>query len=217
VTTDNSSPQFSKQSHSSGIALNWEIVFGCTLAIIAAVLAINDLAAGRYGDDELQMANEKSSAYQWYQSKSIKESLVEGQKDLLTTLLEAEAISPAKQENLKKFNNELGVKLLRYKKEKKEILLGSEAVGKDNWAQDVEGEMGKVTGAKATEQRLEVLGRAGDRFDLANLFLQLSLVLGAIGLVGKNTNVKKVFYAVMVSMAAVGGVFCIIAYRLAAS
>ena len=60
----------------------YEIIFGFVISLFAAVLALNELAAGKYGDDELQLNSEKTSAYLWYQSKGIKSTLVEGQRDL---------------------------------------------------------------------------------------------------------------------------------------
>jgi hypothetical protein len=65
----------------------YEIVFGLVVAVFAAVLGINELASGKYGDDELKLESEKSGAYLWYQSKGIKQSLAEGQRDLLKIVL----------------------------------------------------------------------------------------------------------------------------------
>lgn len=65
----------------------FEIIAAITLAIFAAVLAVTDLGAGKYGDDEIIGANAKANVYAWYQSKSVKQSLVEGQRDMIKTLL----------------------------------------------------------------------------------------------------------------------------------
>ena len=78
----------------------WEMRFGITLAIFAAALAINDLGAGKFGDDEIKEVNEKSNSYMWYQSKGIKETLAEGQRDLIQTLLQAGAIAVDKEAQL---------------------------------------------------------------------------------------------------------------------
>src|SRR5687768_6133065 len=66
---------------------NFEQCVAIVLAFIAALLAITDLAAGKYGSEEIKLVNEKTSDYLWYQSKGIKESLVEGQRDMLQVLL----------------------------------------------------------------------------------------------------------------------------------
>src|SRR5215204_4934191 len=72
----------------------FEIWCGLVLALFAAVLAVTDLGAGKYGDDELIAHNEKNGAYLWYQSKGIKETLVEGQRDTLQSLVDAGSIRP---------------------------------------------------------------------------------------------------------------------------
>lgn len=185
----------------------YEFLFGLTLALFAALLAINDLGAGKYGDDELQLSNEKTSAYLWYQAKGIKESLTEGQKDLLEVLLDSESIRAEQRDSLTRLVQDLGTQVGRYKKEKKEILMGSAYVGEENWVQDVAGQLGKVVGAKEIEDRLAVLGAAGERFDLANLFLQLSLVLGAIGILMRQQRAKVAFFALMTTSGVTGVVW----------
>src|SRR5262245_29043185 len=102
---------------------NWELRFGLTLAIFAAALAINDLGAGKFGDDELKETNEKASAYMWYQAKGIKESLAEGQRDLIQTLLQGGAVAEEKASDLRKVAEQLDAEVARYQKDKKEILL----------------------------------------------------------------------------------------------
>src|SRR5262249_45939345 len=56
-----------------------ETVFALSLAIFAALLALNELGAQKYGQEELRLSNEKTGAYLWYQSKGLKESVAEGQ------------------------------------------------------------------------------------------------------------------------------------------
>jgi hypothetical protein len=194
---------------------NYELIFGVIVTVFAAILALNELASGKYGDDELQLNSEKTSAYLWYQSKGIKETLTEGQRDLLKALISGGLIASDKSETVAKQVGDLDKKITRYGKEKNEILLGSEAVGKENWAQEINGELGQVTGVKQTERKLERLGAAGDRFDLATLFLQLSLVLGAIGIILTQISLKKVFLAAMIFMGTAGAVCGATALRIA--
>ena len=195
----------------------YEIILGFSLSVFAALLAINDLGAGKFGDDELALGNDKTSAYLWYQAKGIKESLAEGQKSILESLLIASAVKPEQAEPLKALASTLQKDLVRYKKEKKEILLGSKTVGEANWAQDVNGEMGQVIGAKEFETKQTILGSAGDRFDVANLFLQLSIVAGAIGLLMKKIKMKRFFLASLFALGTTGVVFSVWAYRIAFS
>lgn len=175
-----------------------ENFFALSMLVLAAFLAINDLVAGRYGDDEIMMTSDKSNQFQWYQSKSIKEYVVKGQADLLETMMKSGVI---KGPNLPAFEGQ-HKKLLenvdRYKKEKQEILLGSRTVGQENWIQDLDGKMGQIIGVKEYEKELKRYAAAGDKFDIASLFFQLSLMLGALGLMMKKLDMKK--YALMVSL-----------------
>jgi len=190
----------------------FEIWCGLALAVFAAVLAVTDLAAGEYGDDELIAHNEKNGAYLWYQSKGIKETLVEGQRDTLKTLVEAGAIRPEQLPGIQAMIGTLAADATRYGKEKKEILQGSAAVGKESWAQDVGGEMGKVIGAKEWEAKAAVLGDAGDLFDVATFFLQLCLVGGAISLILQVDRIRWTFFGAMVLLGLAGTVYSVQAF-----
>lgn len=59
----------------------FELLCGVTLTIFAAIIALCDLSAGRFNSDALIANNEKASGYTWYQSKSVKGTLAEGQRD----------------------------------------------------------------------------------------------------------------------------------------
>lgn len=194
---------------------NFEVLCGVVIALFAAILAVTDLGAGKFGDDELIAHNEKNNAYLWFQSKGIKETLVEGQRDTLQTLIEAGSIRPEQLAGIQGLIAKLDGKAARYGKEKTEILQGSATVGQANWVQDVEGEMGKVVGAKEWEAQATALGGAGDTFDLATLFLQICLVVGAISLVVQGTGTRRSFFLGMIVLGAVGTVFSILAFQQA--
>lgn len=204
----------SAPSESESHEQHWEMRFGITLAIFAAALAINDLGAGKFGDDEIKETNEKSNSYMWYQSKGIKETLAEGQRDLIQTLLKAEAIAADKVTELDKVASKLDAQVERYKKEKHEILLGSATVGKENWAQEVDGKLGQVIGSKEREKVIERLSAAGDVFDFGTLCLQLCLVLGAIGLLLKIPQGRKLTFATVLTLGISGTLLCIRAYSI---
>lgn len=193
----------------------FEIWCGLVLALFAAVLAVTDLGAGKYGDDELIAHNQKSGAYLWYQSKGIKETLVEGQRDTLKALVEAGSIRPEQIPAIETTIASLDADATRYGKEKKEILLGSKTVGPEGWAQDVGGEMGKVTGANEWEAQANGLGKAGDVFDYATFFLQLCLVAGAISLILQVDRMRWSFFAGMVLLGVIGTGFSVMAFLAA--
>ena len=212
MTMDTDAPAGDAQEQASKRV---EVICGALIAVLAAILAISDLGAGKYGDDELLAHAEKSNAYLWYQSKGIKETLVEGQRDTLQTLLAAGSISDEQVPSIQALIAKLDTRIKRYGQEKNEILQGSEKVGKEQWVQAVDGELGRVIGAKQWETKAEALGEAGDSFDYAALFLQLSLVLGAISLIVQNARPRQVFFFAMITLGAVGTVFAVIAFRQA--
>ena len=195
----------------------FEVICGIVIALFAAILAVNDLGAGKFGDDELIAHNQKNNAYLWYQTKGIKETLVEEQRNTLQALVAAGSVRPEQLPTIETLIKTLDAKTRRYGKEKTEILQGSAGVGQENWSQDVDGKMGQVIGAKEFETKANALGDAGDRFDLATLFLQISLVLGAISLVTQHARMRSLFFLGMVGLGIVGLIFSIIAYHKAFS
>jgi hypothetical protein len=200
------------QAESEEKGKRFEALCGILIALFAAVLAVTDLGAGKYGDDELIAHNEKNNAYLWYQSKGIKETLVEGQRDTLQSLVDAGSIRPEQLAAVQGLIRKLDGKVERYGKEKKEILLGSTTVGQEGWAQDVGGEMGKVVGAKEWESEAMALGGVGDVFDYSTLFLQICLVLGAISLVVQGGTTRRTFFLGMIVLGLVGAGFSALAY-----
>jgi hypothetical protein len=194
---------------------SFEILCGVLIAVFAAVLAITDLGAGKYGDDELIAHNEKGNAYLWYQSKGIKETLVEGQRDTLQALVAAGSIRPEQLPTIESLIQKLDGKVKRYGEEKAEILQGSQAVGPAHWAQDVDGKMGQVVGAKEWEAKANVLNDVGDTFDYSTFFLQLCLVFGAISLVIHRAGMQRTFFWMMNLLGVIGTAISAYAFYLA--
>lgn len=194
---------------------NFEIKCGIVIAIFAAIMALSDMFAGKYGEDEIKFINEKSSSYMWYQAKSIRETVIEGQRDLINTLVEGKAISNDSVAKLQVHTDRLTKKIEKYEKEKLEILKGSSQVGEANWVQDVDGKLGQVIGAQEYEKKIEILGQAGDQFDLSNLFFQICLVMGAISLVVKKPKLRTTFFMVMIGLGIIGSTFSLVALNIA--
>ena len=189
---------------------------GLTLALFAAVLAVVDLGAGKYGDDEIIGTNEKASLYQWYQSKSIKQSIIEQEAQLLSGLLQAGAVTADGSRAVQQQLRAARASIARYDGEKREILLGSAAVGPKGQILEVDGVKGQVFGTKPWQQKLSILGEAGDSFDLATLWLQIALVFGAISLIINSNKLKKAFYYALVAGALLGTGFGVQGFRIAA-
>ncbi len=192
----------------------FEMLAGLTLAILAAVLAVTDLGGGKYGDDEIIGTNEKANAYAWYQSKSIKQSIVEQELELLNSLEMTGTIDAAHAEGIKGHKANLEADIARYKSEKKEILEGSTAVGAEGQVLEKDGQKGQIKGTEEWEAELAVLGAAGDKFDLATLFLQMSLVLGAVSIVLKAPSTRTAFYGGMVLCGVIGTGFMAWAFSI---
>lgn len=190
---------------------------GVLIAIFAAIMAITDMFGGKYGEEEIKFINEKSSAYMWFQAKSIRGTVTEGQRDMVNALLDNNSIGNASTAKLKTYTEKLTAKINKYDKEKTEILLGSATVGKDNWIQDIDGKLGQVIGAQEYEKKIEVLGSAGDKFDLSSLFLQLCLVMGAISIVVRKPKLQKTFFYIMLGLGITGSLYSVAAMNIAAS
>jgi|GEM_PF-318038 len=194
---------------------SFEVVNAVVIALFAAILGITDLLAGKYGDDEIIGNNSKANVYSWYQSKSVKQSLVEGQRDLIQSLMQSDGVRtehiPALKQQIEQWNIEID----RYKKEKRELLEGSAQVGRANWIQENNGQLGTIIGAREWEARLEILGQSGDLFDRATLFLQLCLVLGAIALIVQQERLKWIFLSMMMLQGVIGSAYAIRAFLLA--
>jgi Domain of unknown function (DUF4337) len=193
----------------------FEMICGLTLAVLAAMLAVTDLGAGKYGDDEIIAHNQKANAFQWFQAKGIKQSLVEGQRDMIRIMLDAGVVTAENRDKMGSMVAGLDAEIGRYKKERKEIMLGSRGVGKENWVLDEGGELGQIKGAREWEAETVTLGAVGDTFDIATFFLQICLVMGAISLIIKGKRMRNSFYGLMVLLGGVGSAYSVMAFMQA--
>jgi uncharacterized protein YcfL len=132
---------------------SFQKTLGLTMAAVATVFSIISWAAGKYSS--MQSGAEQKVAYMhdWYNAKGIKQSLAEGQRDLLIALMKSGTIAPDKVETLQVDIDTTNANIARYKKEKKEMTLGSKAVGRENWAQDIDG---VLPGARTVSNILSV-------------------------------------------------------------
>lgn len=194
----------------------YEIRLAFMIAVLAAILSVIDIGAGKFGDDELVSVNKKMSAYELYHTKILKETLIEGEKNLLADLVKAGAIVSKDSMVIKNRLSEFDKDLDKIKKQQKEISVGSKKVGKENWSQeDIQGKLGNITGVSEWEKKVDMLGVAGDAFDLSSLFVELSLVIGAMGIISKSKKVKTLFMYLMIFFGSFGTIFGTYAYYLA--
>ena len=115
-----------------------QLIIGVAITIFATVLALVDLAAGRYGDDEKIAHNQHGKMYAWYQPKSIKQNQEEGQFKLLSALIDGGLIVKGDEKKMKEMLATYEMEIKRYDKEKKEIMLGSHHAGKENWVVEMD-------------------------------------------------------------------------------
>lgn len=187
----------------------FEMIAGIIIAIFTAILAIAGLAGDSYGQSVLLANTEKADAYDWYNTKGIKQTVTEGQKDVLDSLIASGVISAGAKKEVETYTNKLQEKIDKYTAEKKEILTGSSALEESQWIQDVDGEMGKVIGAKEWESEIVDLDKAGGKMDLSDLFLQICLVMGAVSLIMQQPKSKWAFLSLSVLLGLIGTLFMI--------
>jgi hypothetical protein len=192
-----------------------EALGGILIAFFAALMAISDLTNSNI-EEEMQKCQAKHSNYfSWYQSKSVKQSLQEGQLATLETFIKAGIITAGKEIAFKDEIDKLKSEIKRYKMEKKEIMEGSANIPKTDWVQELGGEMGKIIGFKEWEKQGAKLDIATNKFDIGMLFFQISLVLGAICvIIYDNPKLQKAFILLMTLSGLLGICFSIYGYTL---
>jgi len=195
----------------------FESISGIILAIFAAFLAIINLGGNKFDSDKIIGTNEKSNTYALYQSKSLKQDMIENQRDIIDTFIQSEVIEKQKIEMLSNLIKSLNNQIVSFETEKNELLFGSKAVGKDNWKIEKQGEYGKIEGILGWEKRIARLGQAGSKFDISILFLELCLIIGAISLVMHNERLRIIFIAAMITVGLIGMLYGIQAFILAIS
>ncbi|WP_047245108.1 DUF4337 domain-containing protein [Maribacter thermophilus] len=193
-----------------------EAVGGVLIAFFAALMAISQMINGEL-EEEMMIAHNKVVNYSgWYQSKSIKESLKEGELDYLQALLESGIVLENNKDGIKEKIDGIKNKIKKYAAEKKEILIGSANIPKEKWAQDLDGEMGKIIGIKEWETLTEEYDNATKKFDMGMLFFQISIVLGAVCIiVHDNPKLQKTFIFLMVAFGIIGILMSSYGYSLA--
>lgn len=189
---------------------------GVLIAFFAALMAISQLVNGEL-EEEMMIAHNKLVNYSsWYQSKSIKESLKESELDNLEALLYTNAIAEEKRDFVYTKIEKTKAKIEKYKAEKHEILVGSKNIDKKDWVQDLDGQMGVITGInewKVLAQKYDIATR---KFDFGVLFFQISIVLGAVCIIiYDNPKLQKSLVALMIIFGVIGVIMSAYGYSLA--
>jgi hypothetical protein len=255
---------------------HFDTVCGILLALFAAVLAVSGLGGGNTAKGQMVAQTEKGSAYQWYNSKSIKQNLSKGQLDSLESMLKSGVVAKTQEKTVKEDIERFRKNVDRYDAAGMEILEGSNLtalkkieaaafekeilpkIKKDSdrqlvqkyfskdkdgkfyslksstsyvemkgifsvvvgqtgyksprWVQDLNGEFGKIIGANEWAERSQKIADADEIFDMANLFLQLCLVLGAISIVLKRKRIKHIIFGSMIAVGIIGSIYTVIGF-----
>lgn len=192
---------------------NKEMRIAYFIAFFAAALSFIDIGANGYWDREIVGVNKKMTEYSLYHSKILKETLIQAERDLLFDLMRAGAVvaqdTGIVHERLRKFDQDLNT----IRRQQTELMNGSLPDTPEQWAMpSIKGELGKIKGLKNWEHEVEVLDVAGDKFDLASLLPELSLVMGAMGFIVSLPKAKNLFRWLMVGFGFGGILFGLIGY-----
>lgn len=193
-----------------------EAIGGVLIAIFAALMAISQMVNGELEEEMMIAHNNVVSYSNWYQSKSIKESLKESELDYLHALIESGIVTGDKTATIEQKITDVEKKIAKYDAEKTEILLGSSQVGEKNWTQDLEGELGKIIGVKEWQELAASYDYATKKFDYGMLFYQICIVLGAVCIIiYDNPLLQKSLIVLMIVFGIIGSILSIYGYLLA--
>ncbi|WP_339666880.1 DUF4337 domain-containing protein [Maribacter arcticus] len=193
-----------------------EAIGGVLIALFAALMAISQMVNGELEEEMMIAHNNVVSYSNWYQSKSIKESLKESELDYLTALISSGIVTDEKVQVIEDKIASVQKNIDKYNAEKTEILNGSAFVGKENWTQDIEGEMGVIIGVKEWQQLAATYDYATKKFDYGMLFFQICIVLGAVCIIiYDNPILQKSLIVLMIIFGITGTFLSIYGYILA--
>ncbi|ABF41353.1 hypothetical protein Acid345_2352 [Candidatus Koribacter versatilis Ellin345] len=134
-----------------------------TMSVLAVLLAAATLLGHRAHTEEVVLSNDRTDQYNFYQFKKERGVLADQEADVLTVLA-AEVKDEHSRENIDKLKDKY---VERSKKEREDI--------------------DKINDkAKEIEKEKEVLTHKADRFDLAEGFLEVALVICSLTLLTSN-------------------------------
>lgn len=143
---------------------NFEKFVALTTSFVAVGLAISTILNNAAGDDLLVLRSEANNKWSYFQSKSIKQNLVEIQVSNLALELENETYSEVYKGKVKAQMTHFEQEIKRYDGEKKEI-------SKE---------------ATTAELLMEKADKKGMKLDLAEALYQISIIMAAISMIAKN-------------------------------
>ncbi|GGW40633.1 DUF4337 family protein [Arenibacter certesii] len=160
-----------------------ETIGGILIAAFAALLAITELINSNLEEQTIISQNQQVSYSNWYQAKSIKQNLKESELDFLKAFMEIGIVPPEKHQNFKNIMAHTKSMVIKYEAEKTELLVGSSNIPRQYWAQDLDGEMGKIIGVKEWISMTQKYEEASQKMNFAKLLFQICIVLCAVCIV----------------------------------
>ena len=169
-----------------------EVIVGLLIIFFAFLMSVMQITNSNLNDKMMIAYNKLISYTNWYQSKSIKKSLKEGEVNYYDALLLSNTIPEKNRHKIKSKIAASKSLVLKYEAEKAEILIGSSNIPKEYWAQDINRELGKITGINQWESTTIKYDQAINRFDISILFFQVGIILGAVCIITYgHTNIQK--------------------------
>jgi hypothetical protein len=148
------------------------------IALLAAVLAIGGLGGGNATDDMVANNIKASDSWAFYQAKNVRQTMYEVAADDLQEQLATGALTPAGRAAAEQRLAKYKATIARYDDEPDPRAPGD--------AQKGEGKKQLKARAQSYENAYDVASQQDNNFDLAEVALQLALVLGSVAILATN-------------------------------
>ncbi|HEX6377200.1 MAG TPA: DUF4337 domain-containing protein [Allosphingosinicella sp.] len=145
------------------------------IAVLAAVLAVGGLGGGNATDDMVASNIKASDTWAFYQAKNVRQTMYELEAEKLKAALAAGGVTPAERASAEARLKEYEATIARYNSEPD-----------PNDPAKGEGKKELSAQAKAHEAAFEEASARDNNFDLAEVALQLALVLGSVAILAVN-------------------------------
>ncbi|HEY0147595.1 MAG TPA: DUF4337 domain-containing protein [Allosphingosinicella sp.] len=172
------------------------------IAMLAAVLAIGELGGGNATDDMIGSNIKASDTWAFYQAKNVRQNLYKLAAEELETDLAAGALPADQRASAETRLKDYRATIERYDSEPDADAPNDPLKG--------EGKKQLSARAKAHEAAFEEASARDNNFDLAEVALQLALVLGSVAILALNRWVL----AIAVTLGAIGAVLTLNGFLL---
>ncbi|MFC4097057.1 DUF4337 family protein [Euzebyella saccharophila] len=188
---------------------------GVLIIFFVALLAIMEVINNSFEKKITDADNNEVSYSDWYNAKSIKQVMKENERDFLIALLSTGMIDRERSAAMKEKIEKTKQLVIKYEAEKTEILMGSANIPPSSWAQDLDGEMGKIIGLREWREKAKTLKETVGKINMGILFLQISVVFGVVCLIiQENPKLQQTFTWLMIGSGFIGIALSLYGYIL---